>query len=87
MFGRRDMLLIIESERSDLCSFWVFVAADLIGALLLRSMGESLESAHIQHLSLLGLTSEQIPTSDDKAKSQGEMGPMDQNLENGREWK
>jgi phosphatidylinositol glycan class U len=34
-------------------------------------MGESLESAHIQHLSLLGLTSEQIPTSDDKAKSQG----------------
>lgn len=50
-------------------------------------MGESLESAHIQHLSLLGLTSEQIPTSDDKAKSQGEMGPMEQNLENGRERK
>ncbi|CAK9278821.1 unnamed protein product [Sphagnum jensenii] len=69
--NRRDILLIIESERSDLCSFWVFVAADLIGALLLRSMGESLESAHIHHLSLLGLTLEQIPTSDGKAKSQG----------------
>lgn len=46
----------------------LFVIADLVGALLLKSMGQILERAHFHHMSQLGLSTQ----SDEKALNEGD---------------
>lgn len=50
------------------CSCSLFVVADLMSALLLRSTGKLLEHGHSKHLQLLGLTNLLREKTDRKGK-------------------
>ena len=50
------------------CSCSLFVVADLISALLLRSIGKVLERTHSQHFLLLGLADPFREKSDEKGR-------------------